>query len=133
MHITNESNSGVKNLETESCTSDVTCALEQTGLRGDGEQSSTCSQVLDGTTAELQSTIVVDMTTTKHKCIAIDQQTSISASYQPQTSSDTECIQLAIDLDSNLNLYQKKSSCQPHRNNFSITTPVYFEFPQFKK
>ena len=99
----------------------------------DGEQSSTCSQVLDRTTSEPQSTIIVDVTTTnKHKHRAIDhQQISVTASYQPQTSLDTECVQLAIDLDSNPN--QKKRSYQPYCNNFSITTPVYFEFPQCKK
>ena len=90
-----------------------------------------CSQVLDGTTAESLSTTVVNMTTTsKHKRMAIGhQQMSVSSSCQAQTSLDTECLQLAIDLDTNQNLCSKKSSYQPHHNTFSVTTPVYFEFP----
>ena len=99
-NITSESISG--NLETKSYISDITIsfnALEQTDQITNGEESCTCSQVLCGTNAEPQNTIIEDMTTTnKH-----NQLSRVPASFHP------------------------------HLNDTSITTPVYFEFPQCEK
>jgi hypothetical protein len=91
-------------LETESYMSEVTMsyALGQTDLIGDGEQSCTCSQVLGEMTAEPQSIIATDKTTT------YDYKLGHQAFSVPE-------------------LYQ------PHQNDVSITTAVYFEFPQHKK
>ena len=202
MHAINESNS---NQETESCLSSVTCELEEVNnLMSEGEQSSICSQVLDGTTIEPQSTMTVDVTTkNKHKSnTTYCQPMHISTSYQPQVSSDTGYAQLHLDINRGHNasqtfstlyhhaensltdhaprpfnrmnslssgyaspttplelgcyhnhtkescgddpsdaqtfqwkvdLYLKNGSFLPHHNDYSITAPVYFEFPQCEK
>ena len=133
MHGINEPNSGAKDLETESCMSDETCALEPTDQVSDGEQSSTCSQVLDGSTTEPHSTMTIDMTATnKHKSIATDhQQMGILTSCQSQASSDTRYIQPDSDINhGGPPMYQTNGSYQPHYSNPSVATPVYFEFPQ---
>lgn len=83
MRITNECHSD--DLKSESYMSIVTmsCVLDQTDQMSDGEQSSTCSQMLDGMTTQPQSTPALDMTTTsKHTCIEIDLPLNVSASYR---------------------------------------------------